>query len=104
VTPNTYSLDCVNIIQICKLEFKDTNNSFLALTESFQILPLTNRLKILMEFQSQLDATQCKGYLNSIDLSTFPIFSELLPYFITESDQSKSCLNINGDKSMETYK
>ena len=42
-----------------------------------------------------------KGYLNSVDLTSFPVIRELLPIFI----QSTECEGyINGDQSLDAYK
>ena len=104
MTPIVYNFDSHQSIRIFELDFKDSSNLFTVIPESFNALSLHQRLQTLIQVQKILDVTAGKGYLSSIDLSTYPLYSELLPYFITELDPDKSFLWINGDNSMETFK
>lgn len=54
--------------------------------------------------QKLLDVSKGIGYLNSIDLTTYNLISDLLPKFITDSPETKTLLYLNGDYSKETYK
>lgn len=44
--------------------------------------PVKDQLQILTEYQSNLDSTKGQGFLASVDLTTYPIFSAVLPSFI----------------------
>ena len=104
MTPATYSIDGVKIRNIYNLEFIDTSNTFIVSSKSFNEMSLKVRLQTLIKFQQILDVCGGKGYLATIDLSTFSLYADLLPFFITEMDPTKACLYINGDKSMESFK
>jgi hypothetical protein len=84
------------------LDFKDSYSSFIIDTSSFLQLSLTEQIKVLIDVQDKIESIGEKGYLASLDLTTYPGVSELLPYFV---NQGKDLIEyINGEKSMESYK
>jgi hypothetical protein len=89
------------------LGFKDSCSSFLVEQDQFISVPLSDRLEILKKVQLKIESIAGKCYLSTQDLTTFPIVSELLPYFINETkgDNGEAPLEyINGPPSMESYK
>ena len=85
----SYTLDSSTNITINKLEFKDTSSSFFIQSASFLSLTLPDQISSLINTQRFLDVTLGKGYLNTLDLSTYPIISEILPFFIKEGDNKE---------------
>lgn len=63
--------------------------------------PLSEQLEILLNFKNLLDVTKGKGYLTYLDLTQYPIVSDLLPLLFKDSMCEEG---VNGEKSMKTYK
>jgi hypothetical protein len=82
----------------------DNCNSFTVQFDQFNKLTLREKVKALVELQTELDLTQGTGYLNTLNLLNFNYFVELLPYFFTESEGDNVLPYFNGELSMETYK
>jgi hypothetical protein len=104
VTPFPYSLDKTYKVSILNLIFKDSSTLFLVDKEAFLTLALSHQIEIIEEFLKTIDRLTSKGYLNSQDLRSYAILSELLPRFITSSKESEWIEYVNGEKSMESYK
>jgi hypothetical protein len=69
--------------------FKDSCFNFMIQPEKFIFLPLLEQLEAIINIQNSLDVTRGKGYLTTLDLTTYPMIQELLPYFITNADESE---------------
>ena len=105
IIPFSYSLDSSHSVTLLKkLVFKDSCASFLLDKEQFLCFNLKEQMQIIVEFQKALDSVGRKGYLNSVDLTTYPLVSELLPFFINTASETDYCEFINGSKSMDTFK
>jgi hypothetical protein len=100
----TYNLDTVHKLKIRGLFFKDTFSSILVDTQSFLDLPRERHISIIDDVLKELAWIERQGYLTTIDLTTFPIVSELLASFIKGDYGFESLKFINGDESMESYK
>ena len=81
--------------------FKDSYTLFYLDKEEFEKLPILERLSIISTALTALDLLRGKGYLNSLNLTTYPVIQELLVYF-THSTECNDYLN--GDRSMDVYK
>jgi hypothetical protein len=53
--------------------------------------------------QSALESSTTKGFLPHYDLTKFPVFAEILPYFIVEDEEGEDSF-VNGVNTMESYK
>jgi hypothetical protein len=86
------------------LNFKDTFNVISLETESFLNLPLATQLALISAVKTRLEWIERKGYLSTVDLTTYPIVSDFLPVFLN-GDQGVASLDfINGSKSKECFK
>jgi len=62
-----------------ELTFKDTFSLITIDTKQFLTYPLSKQIRVLDEIQKGLDWIDRQGLLNTIDLTKFPIVSNLLP-------------------------
>ena len=53
---------------------------------------------IIESFLNEFKTLDANGYLNTIDLSTYPIIKTITPYFVTSKEYK------NGRKSKEAFK
>ena len=88
VSPFPYSLDKTYKLTIQNLIFKDSSTLFLVDKEAFLTLALSHQIEIIEEFLKTIDRLTSKGYLNSQDLRSYALLSELLPSFLTTSKES----------------
>ena len=91
------------------LVFKDTVESLIMDLEELSALSINERLEIINSIKCQLESASNKGFLTSVDLRTFPVISDFLPFFfqselsnLTPGSEEEEFLN--GGQSMESYK
>jgi len=82
------------------------NDTFSSLIPNVNYLTLDGkqRLKIVEDIVSIIEGTTSKGFLTSLKLKHYPIFSELLPLFIQAKNESEYLHNLDAVDSMESYK
>jgi hypothetical protein len=86
-------------LKIQKFEFSDSYDVFKLDTSVWKGVSVSVLLSSVSSFLIALDSSTTKGFLPHLDLTKFPVISELLPCF-WEKDESY----VNGVESMESYK
>lgn len=98
----SYSLDKVKELKVLQLHFLDSFSSLQLDLSKYNTLSMLDRIKTIEQSLDSLHSSSNKGFVNRHDLSTYPIFSELLPSFLLDDDESVEYLY--GYKTMESYK
>lgn len=85
-----------------QLELKDSYSTLHLDLPKYASLGVEERIKIIELTMDTLHSYTNKGFLNRIDLYSFPLVAELLPSLIIDGEDSWEFFN--GGKSMECYK
>jgi hypothetical protein len=99
----SYSLDSKSTLKIIGLELVDTYSTLLVCKEQIHRQTIEESYHLVRKILFVLDSSSSKGFLTSTDLRYYPFLSELLPSFITGSEEEYIDY-ICGNKSMESYK
>jgi hypothetical protein len=98
-----YNLDSHKQLNIHKLKFKDTFSYLELDTNKYSSLSAEVKYQIIEELLVALDSSTNKGFLNSFDLTKYPIITDLIPCFIHVGSKDYEEY-VRGVKSMELYK
>lgn len=99
-----YSLDISRNLKILGLEFNDTFSTLLLKREKYVSYSVKERKDLIDRMLTVLEGPTNKGFLSSMNLSDFPILSDLLPSFLQNDTGSERKEYISGTLSGESYK
>lgn len=97
-----YILDSHSEIHIEKIILHDTYAS-LMLSKNRKVYSVEECISMVESIKTRLESSTSKGFITSVDLTTFPIVGELLQPFLRGSEVEVKQY-VSGSKSMETYK